>query len=235
LEKAFLKFDGSTVLFLSSLKDVKKCEENYENAFKINTWSIAQTIDIIKTNKLDIRLIYFSSDYVFEGTKGNYCPLDSLNPKTNYGRTKALAEQHLQDSGLNFKIIRTSAVMGPRAPFYTWLLNAINNEDRIEVFNNVYFTPTPINFLYDMIVEVIEHYDDVVDNLLHIVGERRLSRLAFAEIVNTFFVKKAKLIPVEKDLSHDTFQPDLSMLQSNIIKNMQHRAFLDYMRELVLV
>ncbi|MDR2001927.1 MAG: sugar nucleotide-binding protein [Prevotella sp.] len=232
LEKVFLSFDGSLVILLSSLKDVKKCEADYENACKINTWPIRQIIDLIKVNKLDIKLVYFSSDYVFEGTKGHYGPFDPLYPKTNYGRTKALAEQYLRESDLDYKIIRTSAVMGPRAPFYTWLLNAINNEDQIELFNNVYFTPTPINFLYDVILNIVGNYEKISDTILHIVGEKRLSRFEFAEKINSLFTKKARLIPIEKDLSIDTFQYDLSMIQSLYVKNLQNKTLFEYLKEL---
>jgi dTDP-4-dehydrorhamnose reductase len=232
LEKNFINFDGSVVLFLSALKDVRKCEENYENAYKYNTWPVRQIIDIITIHRLDIKFIYFSSDYVFEGTKGNYSPFDPLCPKTNYGRTKALSEQYLRDSCLNFKIIRTSAVMGRGSPFYTWLLNAIGNEERIEVFNNVYFTPTPINFLYEMVVNVMENYENIPDTVLHIVGEQRLSRFEFSKKMNNILNKKARLIPIEKDLSGDTFQHDLSMAQSLYVKNLQDKALFDYLKEL---
>jgi dTDP-4-dehydrorhamnose reductase len=232
IEKTLPFFDDSTVIFLSALKNIKACEENYELAYKLNTIPIKYIIEIIQEQKLNIKLLFFSTDYVFEGNTGYYAPHSPINPKTNYGKTKAAAEQLLANSSLEFKIVRTSAVIGLQSPFFLWLKNAIEDEIEISLYNNVYFTPTPINFLSDMIINVIKNYKNVSDRILHIVGEQRFSRYEFAEKINHLLKGNGKFVSVEKDLSDSTFQYDLSLVQSSCIKDMQKKGVTIYLTEL---
>ncbi|MCL1814837.1 MAG: sugar nucleotide-binding protein [Treponema sp.] len=236
LQDVLSQFDDSIVILLSASKDVKKCEESYEFAYQINTQPVQSIIEIIEKNRLDIKFIFFSSDYVFEGTTGYYSVDSSLNPKTNYGRTKAAAEGLLKSSKIDFRIVRTSAVMGYGSPFFTWLTNAIKEGEDIELFDNVFFTPTPINFLSEIIMNVIADYNDSplsVPSILHIVGECRLSRFEFAQSIASILQKNGHLLPIEKNLSIDTFQHDLSMEQSIYVKKLQKKCFHEYL-ELLL-
>lgn len=227
------RFDCSIVILLSAIKDVKKCEENYEFAYRMNTKPVQDIIEIIQEKGLDIRFIYFSSDYVFEGSTGNYRHDSPLNPKTNYGRTKAAAERLLNTSKIDYKIIRTSAIMGPRAPFFSWLVEAIKKGEGIRLFKNVYFTPTPINFLSGVMEKVInDYYTDSlsVPAILHIVGEQRLSRFEFGTAMYDILQGTGRLIPEEKDLSGDIFQHDLSMEQSSYVKKLPNKSLFEYLK-----
>lgn len=227
------QFDGSIVILLSACKDVKKCEENYDLSYRLNTQPVKDIVEIIEKNRYNIKFIFFSSDYVFEGTTGNYAPESLLNPKTNYGRTKAAAENLLMHSKIDNIIIRTSSVMGPRALFFTWLIKAIKNGEDIELFSNIYFSPTPINFLSEIMIKVINDYYYTplnVPSIMHIVGERRLSRFELAREIYFILKGNGRLIPVIKDLANDTFQKDLSMKQSEYVKNIQNKIFIEYIK-----
>ena len=61
------------------------CEVNKELAFKINVESIKYIKEMILT-----KIIYFSSDYVFDGPTGDYDENDTPNPINYYGTTKLL-------------------------------------------------------------------------------------------------------------------------------------------------
>ena len=58
--------------------------------------------------------MYISTDYVFDGTKkvGEYRVDDPVNPQNEYGRTKLLGEQAVQEILTDYYIIRTSWVLG---------------------------------------------------------------------------------------------------------------------------
>lgn len=71
---------------------VKSKESEIEYMKSINT-NIIGTCNIINgCDLLKIKLIYISSDYVFDGNKGNYCKEDFINPITNYSKSKAAGE-----------------------------------------------------------------------------------------------------------------------------------------------
>jgi len=232
------KFDF--IILFSGIKDLKSCESDYNKAYILNYMQIKYIIDIIESNKLDTKVIFMSSDYVFDGLNGNYTDKDMPNPNTNYGRTKFLAEQALSKSNINYKIIRSSAVMGKGGVFFDWFLEQLNNSDEIELFNNVYFTPTLVLFLCEMIYKLLIDFDTIHENVLHIVGEKRMSRYEFGKIVYEFYRNSlnmkinVKLIPKEIELEHTFFRRDLSMIPSEFVKKQQNRKFEDYIKEEIL-
>ncbi|MFM1784734.1 MAG: hypothetical protein RLZZ579_1011 [Actinomycetota bacterium] len=59
------------------------------------------------------RFIQISTDYVFDGLSGvPYTVTDSINPQTSYGRSKALGEQLVSESGADYSILRTAWLYG---------------------------------------------------------------------------------------------------------------------------
>jgi len=220
------------IIHLAGTKDVKLCEDNFEFAYKLNTQPVFDLINIIETSKISSKLLYFSSDYVFDGEKGNYKSNEPTNPRTNYGKSKALAEKALLNSNINFKIIRTSAVLGKGANFFDWLINGIKYEKSINLFDNTYFSPTPQIFLNKMILYTILNYDNIPNKILHIVGEKRLTRYDLAVYIKENIINSnIEIIPIKVDLLNSTFQKDLSLQQSNFIKKIQKKDFYSYIKE----
>lgn len=217
---AFLtKYVPDFVVLLAGSKDVKKLEQDADFAHKINTQPTKDIIDIIEKNNLKTKLIFFSSDYVFDGKRGDYKVGDKTEPKTNYGKSKLEAESALLNSKINFKIVRTSAVMGEGGVFYEWLKNALLTQDTINMFDNVYFTPTSVEFLCRSVLKIINNFDFIDDKIIHIVGAKKLSRYEFAvEMQKQILNSKAKIIKDQADILNTTFCNDLSMIQSECIK-----------------
>jgi dTDP-4-dehydrorhamnose reductase len=197
---------------------------------------VEYVVDIIESNKLHTKLIFMSSDYVFDGSKGNYKDDDIPNPNTNYGITKFLAEQLLLQSKISHKIVRSSAVVGKGGTFYNWIIEQFNN-CQVELFSNVYFTPTPASFLCEVLYRLIIDFDSIDKNILHIVGEKKMSRYEFGVMVYEFYKNKlnmkknVKLVPKELQLEHTFFRRDLSMIQSTFVRRYQNRKFEDYIKE----
>lgn len=206
------------LILLAGSKDVKKLEDDLEFAFAINTQPVIDIINIIEQYNLSTNFIFFSSDYVFDGKKGNYKVNDETFPKTNYGQSKLKAEHALLDSKINFKIVRTSAVMGEGGVFYEWLNSALKTKSEINMFANVYFTPTDIGFLNESILKLINNFNTISDRIIHIVGSKKLSRYEFAIELQKKINSKTKVIKDIADISHSTFCNDLSMEQSGFIK-----------------
>ena len=74
---------------------VDKAEEMEESCQKVNVEGTKNITDA--AIKVDAKLIYLSTDYVFDGTKeGYYTEEDAVNPKSVYGRTKYLGEEEVR-------------------------------------------------------------------------------------------------------------------------------------------
>lgn len=223
------------VLWIAGLKDIKKCEADFELAYAINTRSVKNLISVVKTRDLPSRIIHFSSDYIFNGEAGNFSETDKPNPKNNYGQTNFLAEKALLSSLINCKIIRTSAVMGKGGAFFDWFVRSITEGIELSMFENVYFTPTPISLLNEMVFHILNKYEGISQKIIHIVGEERLTRYQFAKKLGAMLQKKGTTIKSEMaDFKNIPFLKDLSLAQSEVVKKYQSMSFDDYlMREVV--
>jgi dTDP-4-dehydrorhamnose reductase len=96
------------VINATAWTDVLGAESSEVKATALNVDAVANLASIC--SGLDITLIHISTDYVFDGLKGDtYVESDSANPQTSYGRTKHDGENKIIESGISkFYIIRTS-------------------------------------------------------------------------------------------------------------------------------
>lgn len=235
VEKYLLTYKPDYLILTAGTKNVQLCEENYEYAYTLNTRPVEIFIQILEKHQLPTKLLFFSTDYVFDGKKGFYKDTDTPNPQTNYGKTKYLSEKLLFKSKINFKIIRTAAVMGMGSRFFDWLMTEIKNNKNVAVFNNIFFSPTPIELLNEMTLKLLLDYEKIVSKIIHIVGDKRLSRYQFALLLsNVIEGKKAKIIPETFDLPKTIFQKDLSLVQSDFVKANQLKSFEEYIKTEVI-
>lgn len=99
------------VIHCAAYTNVDRAEEDFETAKLIN---VTGTENVAKVcGKLDIPLIYISTDYVFDGTKkAPYTPDDTPNPINNYGLTKLQGEEAVKKYCEKYYIARTSWLYG---------------------------------------------------------------------------------------------------------------------------
>ncbi len=136
---------------------VDKAEEDVENAFKINVEGTLNMTAAAKRN--NAKLIYISTDYVFDGTK----PLDELyevtdkaNPKSIYGKTKYLGEQIARLYDKTF-VVRTSWVFGINGKnFIKTMLNLSEKYPQLTVVCDQFGSPTYTVDLARLLVDMAE-------------------------------------------------------------------------------
>lgn len=187
----FLKKNNpDLIIFLSGNKSVSYCEKNPEEAYKINVKPLEYFLQIIKSANISTKLIYISSDYVFDGKKGNYLDSDPVNPKTVYGKTKAEAERMILKSNSNYLIVRTSAVISQKSTFTSFLLTHLKNNQSILMLDNSFFSPTPITFFAEVLEENFSKYSN---KIIHVVPQITISRYDFAK-------KIAKVLSLNESL-----------------------------------
>lgn len=234
LEQLILHDVPDFIIIAAGNKNVPACETDYERAFALNTLPVISLISIITRHRLPTRLIYISTDYVFNGNSGMYRDTDPPDPSTGYGKTKFLAEQALLSSAIGFTIVRTGAVMGRGGIFFDWLLRQMETRESIAIFDNIFFSPTPLAFLSDMVETAIRQNERVNRKILHVVGEKRLSRYAFAQMVQAVLNADVTIRPEKNTGAGSTFQHDLSMVPSDVINTWRKRTFEEYLRDEIL-
>lgn len=200
-----------SIVWVAAEKNVKKIENHPEEALKINTLPIESLVRSLQALGLTSRIIFISSDYVFDGKNGPYEITDKTCPHTVYGKTKLKAENFLKDNWHNYSIVRTSAVMGKGGAFFDFLADSVQKSEEVDFFDNLKFSPTPIGFLVDKILEI--SFSGNPHALYHVVGDRVFSRFDFAVLAKRAFSGKAT-IQATQAKEGELFSPNMTLKPS---------------------
>ena len=131
---SILKFLKKTkpwaVLHLAGLsRPMNKHEKNISHSINLNVIGTANLVAVC--SKLNIKIIYFSTSYVYPGNKGNYKEKDSLLPWNNYAWSKLGGECSVQmyKNSLILRICMTEKPFVHKKAFANVKLNFIFHED----------------------------------------------------------------------------------------------------------
>ena len=100
-----IKSEPRLIVHAAALVGIRECKTNIELCNKTNVEGTKNMVDYAKSS--GARFVYISTDYIFDGEKGNYSETDKPNPITEYGKSKYAGEK-LVRSLKNYLIIRTS-------------------------------------------------------------------------------------------------------------------------------
>ena len=134
---------------------VDNAEDNEELCYLVNVEGTKYLSEI--TSKIGAKLIYISTDYVFDGEKTNnetYDITDSVNPTSVYGKTKYEGELEASKNPKHF-IVRTSWVFGINGNnFIKTMLKLSENKNELNVVSDQFGSPTYTVDLARLIVDM---------------------------------------------------------------------------------
>lgn len=190
IENAF-SFNPDTVVLTAAISSPSFCEKNKDLAFKTNVEGAKNVSEACKSNYA--KLIFFSTDAVFDGVKGNFKETDPINPANYYGYTKAEAEKLVQKLK-NSLIIRTSALYGfnplsSRKTFADFVLNSFNEGKEVEALSDQVFSPTFLDDLCNAVFHLLKE-----KGVFHCSGSEAISRYSFAQKITQVFNFPSKLV-----------------------------------------
>jgi dTDP-4-dehydrorhamnose reductase len=168
----------AVVVHAAAATDVDKCETDREWASAINSEGTRNVAE--SSAKIGAKLIYVSTDYVFDGEKGYYREEDQPNPVNHYGLTKLEGEEYVQESCEGFAITRTSVLYGwhpEKSNFATWIIDSLTKGKKITVVDDHYNSPTFADLLAETILRIVEKD---FDGVFHVSGSESISRYDFA-------------------------------------------------------
>ncbi len=142
LRTIFFKIKPDIIFHLAAFTNVDLCELDIVSAFKTNV-SGTNNIAII-AKMLDARVIYISTDFVFDGKKGiPYKETDITGPISIYGRTKLEGEYVISTNCKNYCIVRTSRIFGKDGSnFASSLPDKLRNGQNITLTTDIISSPT---------------------------------------------------------------------------------------------
>jgi dTDP-4-dehydrorhamnose reductase len=130
------------IIHTAAFTDVDGAEFEQDKAFNVNGIGTKNVAVVAK--KIDARLFYISTDYVFDGAKEEpYLETDEPNPINIYGKSKLLGENFVKEELHKFFIIRTAWLYGIGGKnFVKTMLNLAREGRELQVVNDQHGTPT---------------------------------------------------------------------------------------------
>ncbi len=136
------------IINAAAFNDVDKAQEEPEIANAVNGYAVGNLAKICK--ELEMLIVHYSSEYVFDGTKKEgYREDDEPRPISAYGQSKYLGEQELQKNTDKFYLIRLSRLFGQEAQgvgakrsFVSKMLELGKTKSELEVVDEEVSCPT---------------------------------------------------------------------------------------------
>lgn len=150
-------YKPDVVMHNAAYTAVDKAELNYDACYKVNALGPKYIAEACK--EIDAKMVYISTDYVFDGTKDGYYEIDdNANPISVYGKTKLEGENFVKSILNKYFIVRISWVFGINGNNFikTMLKLAKVGKTELNVVNDQIGSPTYTADLAVLLCDMIE-------------------------------------------------------------------------------
>lgn len=156
VNKVIKNYHPDVIFHCAAWTAVDKAEDEKEACYNVNVNGTKYISEAAKD--IDAKLIYISTDYVFDGTKeGLYEIDDEVNPKSVYGETKYQGEELVRQNNLKHFIVRISWVFGINGNnFVKTMLRLAETRNELTVVADQFGSPTYTVDLAKLLVEMSE-------------------------------------------------------------------------------
>ena len=221
--KTLKEIKPSIVINCSAYTQVDLAEKEIFQAFSTN--AIGPYNLAITCREINAKLIHYSTDYVFDGTKkGLYTEEDSPNPLNQYARSKLLGEELVKQVLEDYLILRVSWVYGEgRQNFIYKLLQWAREREVLQIAFNEVSVPTYTGFIVEKTLKALEKG---LTGLYHLVPRGYASRYEWAKLALKLFGINKILIPVQKEIFNlPAKRPDFSAMSCEKIEKALGEEF----------
>jgi dTDP-4-dehydrorhamnose reductase len=176
VSSVFQQVRPEVVVLPAAFTDVDACETDRKQAFAVNVRGTKKVAQVAE--KHHARLVYLSTDYVFNGHTGNYKEDDLVDPLNYYGKTKLLGEEQVKAWCSEYLICRTSVVYGVnKANFALWLVDNLQKEKNVRIVDDQWVSCTYNKDLAEQIRALVTQN---ATGVFHTAGGERISRYDFS-------------------------------------------------------
>ena len=222
LKKYFDENEPKTVINTSAMHNVDNCELDPEKAFRVN--GIGARNLALLSKEYGFKLIHISTDYVFDGEKGEpYVESDLAIPLNVYGNTKLAGEMFIRTIANDYHILRVSGLYGEnpcRAKggmnFVKLMLKLAKERDEVKVVDDEFLTPTFTGDIAEQIIPIIEKS---VPGMYHVTCNGSCSWYEFASAIFEMSDSDVKLKKADPgDFPIKVPRPKYSVLENANLK-----------------
>jgi dTDP-4-dehydrorhamnose reductase len=179
VRREFERDQPQLIIHCAAMAVVGEAQRNPELARRVNV-AVTQFLAELAA---EIPFVFFSTDVVFDGRKGNYIETDPPNPLHVYGETKAEAEAMVLKNSRHL-IVRTSlnagkSISGIRG-FDEQLRRALQSGQGTTLFKDEYRSPIPAEETARAVWDLVGKN---CTGIYHVAGAEKLSRLEIGELL----------------------------------------------------
>ncbi|MBN1881979.1 MAG: SDR family oxidoreductase [Deltaproteobacteria bacterium] len=227
------------IVHTASCGNVDWVEKNREQGRKVNVEGTKNIVDAAR--KIDARVIFTSTNAVFDGENAPYREEDPTHPINMYGKTKVEGERIVSQAGTNHTIVRPILMYGWNHPQerqnpVTWLLVQLREGIQIKLVDDIYANPLLVDDCSMAIKKIIE---EEKSGLYHIAGGERLNRYEMGVMTAEVFDLDVDLLSPVKNSFFQAIAPrpvdtsyDVSKMISDLgVRPRGMREGLVFMRE----
>jgi dTDP-4-dehydrorhamnose reductase len=187
---------------------VDKAESEPDLAYLINV--MAPEVLAVKAAELDIPLLHFSTDYVFDGLKkGAYVETDPTNPQSVYGKTKCEGEEKVRTHKKHI-ILRTSWVFGVHGNnFLKTMLRLMQEKESLNIVGDQWGSPASASMLSDVTSKIVDrilknkNFNDY--GTYHVTSDGETNWFEYASLIASELIKLNVKIKCGPDQIHSIF------------------------------
>ncbi len=197
------KTNPTHILHTLAMTSPDECEGRKLEAWEVNVKVTQEVAQFCEDG--GIRLVFTSSDLIFDGKKGDYSESDAADPVNFYGDTKVEAENVIRECMLSgaFCIARLSLLYGSnrngRTTFFDLMVSHIKNGKTLELYENQIRSMLSVVNASEMLLALMRH--DFVGTL-HLGGPDPISRFGFGKKLAECLEKpEAPLAPIVMETS----------------------------------
>ena len=161
------------ILSFKSTEEKESAWREEKTAWAVNVYGTQNVVEACQeTNK---KIVYISTDFVFDGTKRSYLEEDKPDPINWYAKTKYEGEKLIQNSGLDYIIARIAypyRALFERSDFVRGLLNKLDKREKLSMVTDHVMVPTFIDDIVNALDILIRTEQK---GIFHVVGSQKLS------------------------------------------------------------
>ena len=199
------------IINTAALTNVDLCEREIDKSYKETVISTKVIVDKVKIFNHKVKMIYISTDYVFDGVNGPYHEESIPNPINIYGKHKLEAEKLISDNFHNYAIVRITNVYGEEdrnKNFIARLILQLKEANTFEIKTPTDQFATPV-YSYDIarVIDVI--IEKKQNGIFHAAGSDYFNRFQLVSKVLEYFPRhNVNLIPLKtSSLKQDALRP----------------------------
>ncbi|MFA7274656.1 MAG: SDR family oxidoreductase [Crocinitomicaceae bacterium] len=188
IRQVFQKTSPTAIVHTAAMTNVDECEEKPAACHQVNVMGTAYLL--AEAQKINAHFQLLSTDFVFDGEKGNYREEDKVGPLSVYAKSKVDAERLLQLAHYtNWSIARTIIVYGTghnlsRSNIVLWAREALAKGNPLNIVDDQFRAPTWADDLASGCVAIIEkeHF-----GIFHLCGPTTYSILDLVKKIAEYY------------------------------------------------